>query len=81
MDNNHVEGLKERIDKINSLEPDALKDFYKEVLNNGIMSDKGGGGLGMIDIARKSAHKLEYDFKKLDDKFTFYSLLVKIGEY
>ncbi|WP_262885865.1 SiaB family protein kinase [Acidiluteibacter ferrifornacis] len=81
MDNNQVESLRERIDKINSLGTDELKDFYKEVLNNGLMSDKGGGGLGMIDIARKSAHKLEYDFKKLDDKYTFYSLLVKVGEY
>ncbi len=80
MENDNVEELRHRIDKINNLEADELKDFYKEVLNNGIMSDKGGGGLGMIDIARKSGHKLEYNFKEVDQQHSFYSLLVKISE-
>ena len=34
------------------------------------MSKKGGGGLGMIDIARKSGKKLEYRFDNVDDKLT-----------
>jgi hypothetical protein len=78
--NENAEKLKERIDKINSLDPDELKNYYKEVLNNGMMSDKGGGGLGMIDIARKSGKKLEYDFQKIDDKHSFYSLNIKIAQ-
>ena len=78
--NENAEKLKEKLEKINSLEPDELKDYYKEVLNNGMMSDKGGGGLGMIDIARKSGKKLDYDFQEIDDKHSFYSLNIKVAQ-
>ena len=80
IENSNVEMLKSRIEQINSMDADQLKEHYKEVLNNGMMSDKGGGGLGMIDIARKSAHDLEYNFKKIDNNYSLYTLFVKIVE-
>jgi hypothetical protein len=43
------------------------------------MSAKGGGGLGMIDIARKSGQKLEYSFMSLDNHSSFFTLKVKIA--
>tara|TARA_R110001592_G_scaffold72804_6_gene222496 strand:+ start:5124 stop:5669 length:546 start_codon:yes stop_codon:yes gene_type:complete len=72
--------MKTRLDRINAMDKEELKVYYKEVLNNGEMSAKGGGGLGMIDIARKSGKKLEYDFTDVDDKFSFFSLNVKIAQ-
>ena len=45
-----------------------------------MMSDKGGGGLGMIDIARKSGKKLDFDFHKVDDEYSFYSLNINIPQ-
>ncbi len=78
--NENVGMMKTRLDKINGMDKDELKDYYKEVLNNGEMSAKGGGGLGMIDIARKSGKKLDYDFLPIDDKFSFFSLNVKIAQ-
>ncbi|MDD4385943.1 MAG: SiaB family protein kinase, partial [Bacteroidales bacterium] len=38
--------IKKKIDKINSLSAEELKEFYKFVLNNQMFSEKGGGGLG-----------------------------------
>lgn len=78
--NENVVKLKERIDLINGMERDELKAYYKEVLNNGQMSDKGGGGLGIIDIARKSGEKLEYNFQQIDDTTSFFSLNVNIAK-
>lgn len=78
--NENADMLRKRLDKINSLDKDGLKEYYKEVLNNGMMSEKGGGGLGMIDIARKSGQKLDYDFQKVDDKNSFYSLNIKVAQ-
>ena len=43
------------------------------------MSEKGGGGLGMIDIARKSGQKLDYEFLPIDDVFAFFTLTIKIS--
>ncbi|MCB0396124.1 MAG: SiaB family protein kinase [Flavobacteriales bacterium] len=73
-----IKGLKERLDKINSMSKEELKDYYKEVLNNDEFSAKGGGGLGMIDIARKTGQKLDYFFKPVDDTYSFFSLHIKI---
>ena len=75
-----VERLKSRIDQVNSLDVDGLKTLYKEVLNNDERSDRGGGGLGIIDIARKSKQKLVYDFMEVDDKYSFFSLYIKIPQ-
>jgi len=50
--NDKIPAIKEKIDKINSLSAEELKDFYKFVLNNQKFSEKGGGGLGLIDMAQ-----------------------------
>lgn len=76
----NVEKLKGRLDVVNSMSKDELKEYYKTVLNNGEMSEKGGGGLGMIDIARKSGQKLNYNFVPVDEKNHFFSLNVKISQ-
>jgi hypothetical protein len=76
----NVNGLKNRLDEINKLSKEELKDYYKAVLNNGEMSEKGGGGLGMIDIARKTGQKLNYNFMPVDDIYSFFSLNIKIAQ-
>jgi hypothetical protein len=73
-----VEGLKTRIDEINSISKDELRELYKRTLNNGQFSEKGGGGLGFIDIARKSGQKLKYTFQKVNSEIEFFSLQIDI---
>lgn len=75
-----IKVLKEKIDKINSLSKEELKEFYKFVLNNQTFSEKGGGGLGLIDIARKTGNKLKYDFTQYNDDYYFFSLKVLVSE-
>ncbi|MCB9000398.1 MAG: hypothetical protein H6537_00295 [Bacteroidales bacterium] len=72
--------LKQKIDKINSLNKDELKEFYKFVLNNQTFSEKGGGGLGLIDIARKTGSKLNYSFVPFNDSLDFFKLSVILTE-
>lgn len=74
----NVETLRGRLEEINALSQDQLKEYYKKVLANGEMSAKGGGGLGMIDIARKTGQKLNYNFMPIDDSYAFFSLNIKI---
>ncbi|MFH0759121.1 MAG: SiaB family protein kinase [Bacteroidota bacterium] len=75
---NKVDVLKNKIDKINSMEKEELKDMYKFILNHQRLSDKGGGGLGLVDIARKTGNKLEYIFEKYNDTYYFFNLDVFI---
>jgi hypothetical protein len=38
------------------------------------ISEKGGAGLGLIDIAKKTGSKLSYQFKELNDEVSFFIL-------
>ncbi len=79
IDNQNVSHLKKRLEEINSMSKQDLKELYKSVLNNGVMSEKGGGGLGMIDIARKAGEKLDFGFIPFDENNSFFSLNVKVA--
>ena len=73
-----VPKLKSWIERINGLSKVGLRDLYKEVLDNNTFSAKGGGGLGFIDIARKSGEKLGYNFLPINDHFSFFSFRIEI---
>ena len=75
-----IEGFRAKLDKINAMDKEQLKSYYKEVLNNAKFSAKGGGGLGMIDIAKKTGQKLDYTFEEVDNDFSFFTLNIKIPQ-
>ncbi|MBO7477850.1 MAG: SiaB family protein kinase [Salinivirgaceae bacterium] len=62
----------EVLDKINSLDKEGLKALYKQQIKEGRLSDKGGAGLGFIDIAKKTGNPLDYKFVPLNDEFSFF---------
>jgi hypothetical protein len=78
--NDRIQPLKARLNQVNSLDKEGLKMLYKEVRLNNTFSDSSGAGIGIIDIARKSENKLEYDFEDINDRFSVFSLLIKIGK-
>jgi len=75
-----IKYLKDKIDKINSLSREELKDMYKFILNHQKISEKGGGGLGLVDIARKTGNKLNYIFHNFNNDFYFFNLDVFITD-
>ncbi|HMN06998.1 MAG TPA: SiaB family protein kinase [Flavobacteriales bacterium] len=78
MAKDEVTELKRRLDQVNGCEPEQLRALYKTALDDGQYTPSGGGGLGLIDIARKSGRKLEYGFVPLDNNNTFFSLNVNV---
>ena len=70
-----IEGLKASIDNINSMNKDDLNALYKKQIREGSLSEKGGAGLGLIDIARKTGRQLDYQFLPLEDKTNYFFLL------
>lgn len=59
--------LSQRINYVNNLSPEHLKEYYFKTLSEGSMSKKGGAGLGIITLATKSNNKLEYSITDLKD--------------
>jgi hypothetical protein len=76
----NVEKLEEKIKRINRSSHDEIKELYKFILNHQRISAKGGGGLGLVDIARKTGNKLEYSFKTYNDRYSFFYLNILVNE-
>ena len=72
--NENIDILKGKLDQINDLDKDGLKELYKNIIKNTEISDKGGAGLGFVDMARKSGNKLDYSFEDLGDGNAFFCL-------
>ncbi|MDF1549859.1 MAG: SiaB family protein kinase [Bacteroidales bacterium] len=74
IENDNISGLTAQIEQVNSLNADELKAYHRQVLVDGKISSKGGAGLGLIDMARKSGNKLLYAFEKVDEKYSYFYL-------
>ncbi len=69
-----VKDLRKNLEKINSLEPDKIREVYRTMLQDSNISRKGGAGLGLMEMARKTGNKLDYDFLPIDDKYSYFIL-------
>ena len=68
----HMDEISMFLGKLNNMNSDDLDDLYKKQMREGIMSAKGGAGLGFIDIRRKTGNPLDYSFVKIDDETSFF---------
>ena len=78
--NEQIDSLKEKLDSINKLDKDELKSYYQTVLRETVISSKGGAGLGLIEIARKSGNKIRFEFDPVDDKYSYFFMDTLIGD-
>ena len=76
----NIEKLEEKIKRINRSSHEEIKELYKFILNHQRISAKGGGGLGLVDIARKTGNKLEYSFRRYNDTYSFFYLDILVNE-
>lgn len=75
-----VKDLEEKIKRINRSSHEEITELYKFILNHQRISSKGGGGLGLVDIARKTGNKLEYIFKEYDETNSFFYLNILVSK-
>jgi len=76
--NSKVDSLKQRLERVNSLDREELKNLHREILSTGELSDKGGAGLGLIEMARRSGNKLSFDFEYVDLYWSYFYLQTEI---
>jgi hypothetical protein len=76
----NIEKLEERIKRINRSSHEEIKELYKFILNHQKISQKGGGGLGLVDIARKTGNRLDYAFSEYNSKHSFFYLNILVNE-
>lgn len=73
-----TENLKEHIERLNTMNKEELDVLHKKQMREGVLTTRGGAGLGLIDIVRKTGQKLEYNFLDLNNDQKFFVLKVDI---
>ena len=74
----HNKNIETRITEINKMTCEEVKGLYMEVLTNGIISNKGGAGLGFITMAMKSDKNLDYFFDEINDELSCFTLIITL---
>jgi hypothetical protein len=69
-----INDLKVKLDEINKLETKEIRNVYRQMLSTAEFSNKGGAGLGLIEMAKKTGNKLDYDFVPLDNEYSYFIL-------
>jgi hypothetical protein len=69
-----INELKIKLEEINSLDTKEIRNVYRQMLSTAEFSNKGGAGLGLIEMAKKTGNKLDYDFVPLDNEFSYFIL-------
>ena len=78
--NEKIDQLKTKLDKINSLDKAGLKELFTRSLYHQTGTTESTGNMGLIDMARKSGEKLIYQFEKINEEYSYYTLEVRIED-
>ncbi len=79
IENDKMVDLRNLLEQVNNLDKEELTELYKKQIKEGRLSDKGGAGLGFIDIKRKTGKNLEYHFLPINDDASFFLLTSTIS--
>ena len=66
------------LNDLNKMDLAEVKEYYMKVLGNGLLSEKGGAGLGFITMCLKSKSKLTYNFHNCKDDFSYFEVRMKL---
>ena len=80
LSNNLADKLEERLNVLKSLNRSGLMEAYKKTITNGTFNEKGGAGLGLLEIAKISALPLKYSFIPINKLHKTYMIEVAIDK-
>lgn len=69
-----VDKLRNRLEHLRKMTQEELKEEYHHKRKQAPDIDSKGAGLGLIDIARKASRPLEFEFRKIDKDYAFFTL-------
>ena len=77
--NSKIDDITEMIETVNKMDKDEIKAYYKKKILESRISDKGGAGLGFIDIVKKTGNNIEFHFRKINDMASFFVMKTYIN--
>lgn len=78
VENSKSTNLISKLKNINKFTPEELNADYLDIL---AQTEKGGGGIGLLEMARKSDSKLEFDFEFVNYFFSNFFMQIRLGSF
>lgn len=75
-----VDPLTTSLEKLRALDLQQMKQVFLRGLQSEERTERGGAGLGLIEMARRSGHPLRYGFAAIDNAFRLFALQVLVGK-
>jgi hypothetical protein len=75
-----AEQLRTNLDLLGEMDQEGLKERSLQGLHRGQRTSRGGAGLGLIEMTRRSGHVLRYRFTEGGPGFTLFTLRASLGE-
>ena len=78
--NENVERIRSKIDHVNSLNKEELRQYQRERMRSeNDNPESKGGGLGFIEVARRATGPIGYSFEPIDENLSYFSMYVEIS--
>ncbi len=78
IENGNIESFRDKVERINAMEHHEMREIYSDALDKSQYSEKGGAGLGLLDIYKRSGNKLIYQIDPIDDRICFLSIHIRV---
>lgn len=75
-----VPQLKAALERLGGLDLRQLKELFLRSLQDGSRSQRGGAGLGLIEMARRSGHRLRHALYPVDAAHRLFALQIVVGD-
>lgn len=67
------------LERLSSMDLQQMKQTFLRGLQSEVRSARGGAGLGLLEMARRSGNPLRHAFTRIDDDHTLFGLQVLVG--
>jgi len=78
--NDKVDGLSYKLNRVNELDDSDLKKLYEEVINKEASDQDSGAGLGLITMALRTDENIRYQFDTISPKHSYFTMHITIKE-
>ena len=75
-----INGLKNKLNRVNRMDDKALKRLYEEVINKEATDADSGAGLGLITMAMRTDEDIRYEFDPVDKGHSYFTMHITIKE-
>jgi len=78
IENTKIPPLEQLLDKVNTMSPKETRQFFLDQRKTITPSGSRGAGLGIIEVSRKAKEPVNYEFRPVDKRFSFFCIKVVV---